>query len=72
MFPALPHHGKAVVGTIVSGHRIRDMMKKERQEGQEGSRDAYADAVSGYRRTDSSPFGISLIIFSRIHLRPRD
>ena len=24
MLPALPHHGKAVIGTIVSGHRISE------------------------------------------------
>jgi hypothetical protein len=28
MIPTLPHHGKPMVGTIVPGHRIRNMMKK--------------------------------------------
>ncbi|OGX06859.1 MAG: hypothetical protein A3G87_01520 [Omnitrophica bacterium RIFCSPLOWO2_12_FULL_50_11] len=48
MFPTLPHPSQAMIGTVVSGHRIRDMMKKERQEGQESSGYTYLHAVSDH------------------------
>jgi hypothetical protein len=28
MIPALPHHGKPMIGAIITGHSIRNMMKK--------------------------------------------
>lgn len=61
IIPTLPHHGKPMIRTVISGHCIGDMMKEERQGGEECSRDTHTNAVMSDFRTQAAPSGILLL-----------
>ncbi len=67
MLSTLPHLGQTMIRAVVAGHRIRDMMKKEGQDGEKGAGNIDPAVVSGHGRTDPPPFGVSRVILSGFH-----